>query len=178
MSTTLLEVYWDTHLTGQLWLTDDGMQFEYSENWLNRSDALPLSKKLPLQTKPFSSDAVKIFFCNLLPEEELRKRLSKKYGISEDNYFGLLEKIGGECAGALSVLPKHSSSQESYYDELSNKQLNNMIDNRVDTPFIIGYNNTRTTLAGVQDKLPVFLKNSKIYMPLGWKFSSHILKQY
>lgn len=177
MSTTLLEVYWNNHLTGQLWLADGDMQFEYSEKWLNKPNSLPLSKKLPLQTKPFHSDVVKVFFCNLLPEEELRKHLSKKYGISEDNYFGLLEKIGGECAGALSILPKHSSfSQNSSYEELPNKQLNNMIDNRVDTPFIMGYNNTRMSLAGAQDKLPVFFQNKKVYMPLGWNPSSHILK--
>ena len=175
--TTLLEVYWDDHLTGRLWLENDNMQFEYSESWLNKQNALPLSRRLPLQRKPFSSDAVKIFFCNLLPEEELKKRLSKKYGVSEDNYFGLLEKIGGECAGALSILPKHLSvSQDSSYEELSNEQLNNMIDNRADTPLIMGHNNTRMSLAGAQEKLPVFFKNRKIYMPMGRKPSSHILK--
>ena len=175
--TTLLEVYWNDHLTGRLWLEDDNMQFEYDEGWLNKPSALPLSKRLPLQREPLPSDAVKIFFCNLLPEEELKKRLSKKYGISEDNYFGLLEKIGGECAGALSILPKHlSTSQNSFYEELSNEQIDNMIDGGADTPFIMGHSNTRMSLAGTQEKLPVFFKNRKLYLPVGKNSSSHILK--
>ncbi|MDE0150994.1 MAG: type II toxin-antitoxin system HipA family toxin [Bdellovibrionales bacterium] len=175
--TTLLEVYWGKSLVGQLWLSDDNMQFEYAESWLNNPNALPLSKRLPLQKGSFPSDRVKIFFCNLLPEEELRKRLSKQYGISEDNYFGLLEKIGGECAGALSILPKNFSfSQESSYEELSNQKLNDMIDNRANTPFIISHQSSRMSLAGAQDKLPVFFDNNKVYLPTGWHSSSHILK--
>jgi len=175
--TTLLEVYWNKNLIGQLWLSNDNMQFEYTESWLNNPKALPLSKRLPLQKGPFFSDRVKIFFCNLLPEEELKKRLSKQYGISEDNHFGLLEKIGGECAGALSILPKNFPlSQESSYEELSNQQLNNMIDNRANTPFITSHQSSRMSLAGAQDKLPVFFDKNKAYLPTGWHSSSHILK--
>lgn len=175
--TTLLEVYWGDSLVGQLWLSDDNMQFEYSENWLNNPKALPLSKRLPLQKESFPSDRVKIFFCNLLPEEELKKRLSKQYGISEENYFGLLEKIGGECAGALSILPKNfSSSQESSYEELSHQQLNSMIDNRANIPFIMSHQSSRMSLAGAQDKLPLFFDNNKVHLPTGRLPSSHILK--
>lgn len=175
--TTLLEVYWNKNLTGQLWLSNNNMQFEYTERWLNNPKALPLSKKLPLQREVFPSDRVKIFFCNLLPEEELRKRLSKQYGISEDNYFGLLEKIGGECAGALSILPKNfSSPQNPSYEELSNQKLNDMIDNRASIPFIMSHQSSRMSLAGAQDKLPVFFENNKIHLPIGWLPSSHILK--
>ena len=175
--TTLLEVYWGENLTGQLWLSNEYMQFAYSENWLNKNEALPLSKRLPLQKEPFPPNDVKIFFCNLLPEEELRKRLSKQYGISENNHFGLLEKIGGECAGALSILPKNfSSPQKSSYEELSHQQLNSMIDNRTNIPFIMAHENIRMSLAGAQDKLPVFFENNKVHLPTGWNPSSHILK--
>ena len=175
--TTLLEVYWGNHLTGQLWLSNECMQFAYSESWLNQKEPLPLSKRLPLQKEPLPPDNVKIFFCNLLPEEDIRKRLSKKYSISENNYFGLLEKIGGECAGALSILPKNfSSPQKSSYEEISHQQLNRMIDNRINTPFIIAHQSIRMSLAGAQDKLPVFFKNNKVHLPIGWNLSSHILK--
>ena len=174
---TLLEVYWDRTLTGQLWLDNEDMQFAYNENWLNKKDALPLSVNLPLQKESFPSSTVKIFFCNLLPEEDLRKKLSKKYGISEDNYFGLLEKIGGECAGALSIIPKnYSSPQKPSYQILSNQELNNMIDNRMSTPLIMAREDIRMSLAGAQDKLPVFFKKSNLYLPIRFQPSSHILK--
>lgn len=174
---TLLEVYWDRTLIGQLWLNNDNMQFAYNENWLNKKSALPLSINLPLQKDPFPASAVKIFFCNLLPEEKLRKRLSKKYGISEDNYFGLLEKIGGECAGALSIIPKnYSSPQNPSYQILSHQELNNMIDNRMNTPLIMARDDIRMSLAGAQDKLPVFFKKPNLYLPIGFLPSSHILK--
>ena len=174
---TLLEVYWDSTLIGQLWLDNEDMQFAYSKDWLNNPNALPISINLPLQEKSFSSRAVKIFFCNLLPEEDLRKRLSKKYGISKNNYFGILEKIGGECAGALSITPKnYSPSQSSSYQALSHQELNNMIDNRMTRPLIMARDDIRMSLAGTQDKLPVFFEKKHLYLPIGFKPSSHILK--
>ena len=174
---TLLEVYWDRTLIGQLWLNNEDMQFAYNKDWLNNPKALPISFNLPLQEKPFSSRKVKIFFCNLLPEEDLRKRLSKKYGVSEDNYFGFLEKIGGECAGALSVIPKnYSPSQSSSYQALSHQELNSMIDNRMIRPLIMARDDIRMSLAGAQDKLPVFFEKNHLYLPIGFKPSSHILK--
>ena len=162
---------------GQLWIENANMQFKYTENWLNNSQALPISKRLPLKAGALPPSDVKVFFSNLIPEGEIRKLLAKKYGISVHNTFNLLEKIGGECAGALSVRPPSLPvSEHSSYEELPNEELNSMIHKSPAVPLILGKDNIRLSLAGAQDKLPVFFKDHKIYLPLGEKISSHILK--
>ena len=58
------------------------------------------------------------FSAGLLPEADPRDRIASILGISAGNDFAMLERIGGECAGAVSLLPEEmppapSMSQES-----------------------------------------------------------------
>jgi len=64
-----------------------------------------LSLSLPLQKAPFSTDQATPFFANLLPEGSIRELICRIEGISSRNDMTLLEIIGGECAGAVSILP-------------------------------------------------------------------------
>ena len=60
---------------------------------------------MPLQEEPQTDRVVRPFFSGLLPDEGARQRLAGALGISSGNTFGLLEVIGGECSGALSLYP-------------------------------------------------------------------------
>ena len=175
--TGLLEVYWEKDLVGRLWLENEEMQFEYSKNWLYHKDSIPISPRLPLIPHLPPPMEVKCFFSNLLPESNIRNLLAKKYGISTDNHFSLLKEIGGECAGALSIQPKFLSlDKKPDYKIISHQELNQMIDNRPIAPLLLGQKEIRMSLAGAQDKLPVFFKNNKMYLPQGDLPSSHIFK--
>ena len=44
--------------------------------------------------------AAHAFFVNLLPEGRVREAVARQLGLSATNDFGLLEAVGGECAGA------------------------------------------------------------------------------
>ena len=70
--------------------------------WLERS-RIPLSLSLPLRAAPYLNDESHPFFANLLPEEKIRVVVARNLGISPQNDFGILEKIGGDCAGAVSL---------------------------------------------------------------------------
>ena len=56
----------------------------------------------------YPNQEAKPFFEGLLPEGTLRERIARDLQVSYDNGFGLLAKIGAECAGAVVILPKGS----------------------------------------------------------------------
>jgi serine/threonine-protein kinase HipA len=61
---------------------------------------------------------VKAFFSGLLPDEMIRQRLARYLGLSEKNSFALLEVIGGECAGALSLYPEGQIPPKDRVDDV------------------------------------------------------------
>jgi hypothetical protein len=70
---------------------------------------------LPLTTESYESGKARPFFAGILPEEAPRARITRILGISERNDFAMLERIGGECAGAISVLLKGCSRRKSRF---------------------------------------------------------------
>lgn len=175
-----LMVSFDNMRVGRLWLNEHGVfLFQYEPAWLSDARSFPLSLRLPLRPEPFERDASKPFFVNLLPEADIRLYLASKLGISPGSDFKLLEAIGGDCAGALSVLPEEAvpDSQEGSYVRLPLPELDRMIDDMPRRP-LLGYKDFRLSLAGAQNKLPVYFEDSKIFLPRGSFASSHILKPF
>src|ERR1035441_6816129 len=102
-----LSVYWGQRLAGRLWQDEkSSLRFQYDPSWLSTPGAGQISLRLPLQKEPFDPDHARPFFANLLPEADVRARIARGLGISESNDFKLLEELGGDCAGALSLLPE------------------------------------------------------------------------
>lgn len=58
---------------------------------------------LPLGENPFLKDNSYSYFTNLLPEGKILTVLSRKLQIPVSNQFELLEVVGGDCAGAVSL---------------------------------------------------------------------------
>ena len=57
-------------------------------------------------------------------EEAVRKRTCEKLGISVGNLYELLKRIGGDCAGALTIFPERKSPiQRDDYKPISQEQL-------------------------------------------------------
>ena len=103
-----LSVYLHNCLAGYLWLSDTSrFSFQYNPGYLENPDAIPLSLSLPMTETPYVNDTARPFFSNLLPEGDVRSLIAKIKQISEQNDFKLLEAIGGECAGAVSIIPEH-----------------------------------------------------------------------
>lgn len=173
-----LDVYLYGRRVGQL-LLDSSRRFvfQYDESWLASGNALPLSLALPLRKEPYPDDEARPFFANLLPESSVRRALARRLGISEENDFALLEAIGGECAGAVTVLPSGTELPATgKYQPLTDEELIARVDSLPNRPFLVGEEGVRLSLAGAQNKLPVYLEEERIYLPLGEYPSSHILK--
>ncbi|MBI4669438.1 MAG: type II toxin-antitoxin system HipA family toxin [Elusimicrobia bacterium] len=173
-----LNVHWGGYLVGRLWVDEkNDFVFQYDSGWLEGKKAIPLSVRLPLQKEPFDDNSARIFFANLLPEGDVREAITRLYQISPGNNFKLLEILGGECAGAVSLVPegKKPDSGGSYVP-LPWEELDRMIDRMPQYPLLTAKGELRLSLAGAQHKLPVFVKGQELYLPKGSYASSHILK--
>ncbi len=172
-------------LAGHLRLIDGKLSFAYTEAYVANPKAIKLSFALPLQTEAFDEQRSKAFFGGLLPEGKLRLLLSKQFGVSKKNDFALLKEIGGECAGAVSlVLEKeqiHPQNKATIKWLLQN-ELATLIEQLPQRPMMAGQDGLRLSLAGAQDKLPVCVSKSvdksELYvgLPSDTYPSSHILK--
>ncbi|MBI5451275.1 MAG: type II toxin-antitoxin system HipA family toxin [Gammaproteobacteria bacterium] len=151
--------------------------FIYDQEWLTNTAAVPLSLHLPLHAEPFADEQARPFFANLLPESDLRRALARKLGLSEQNDFALLEAVGGECAGAVSLLPDNMPLPDTgSYRILNEDDLNALVDELPTRPMLAGEQGIRLSLAGAQNKLPVHFDGQHISVPLDNAPSSHILK--
>jgi serine/threonine-protein kinase HipA len=177
-----LNVWTNGHHVGYLWRDERNvMGFQYSEEWLENPVRFPVSRTLPLQVDPYEpgteNSVAHNYFANLLPEADSRKRICREKKISLENDFELLRAIGGECAGALSVLGDEPQDEISQYRLLNDDELTELLNTR--NPAIVvggGSSPPRLSLAGAQDKAPVKYDAGKIYIPLNNSISTHILK--
>ena len=175
-----LDVYLFEHLVGNLAQVNGRLSFSYTPDWLARNDARPLSHSLPLQAAPFDDRATRPFFAGLLPEGDKRKLVAQALQVSRQNDFALLDGIGGECAGAVTllepgqVLPALQSPPAVRW--LDDAQLLRLLDEMPQRPMLAGEDGLRLSLAGAQDKLPVVAEGERIGLPLLGTPSTHIIK--
>ena len=172
-----LNVYWHKDIVGILQLDEKRrFVFQYAPEWLKQENAMPLSLSLPLQAEVYSDDQARPFFANLLPESELRRTIARKLGLSEQNDFALLEAVGGECAGAISLSEGPLADDNSRYRLLDDEQLNTLVEELPKRPMLAGEEGIRLSLAGAQNKLPVYFDGKQVSLPMGTAASTHILK--
>jgi serine/threonine-protein kinase HipA len=178
--TDRLSVWWDGRISGCLYLGPDGETlFAYDAAWLADPKAPALSFSLPKQAEPFKRSAVQAFFGGILPEEGQRTAIARALGVSADNEFRLLETLGGEVAGALTLLPegeKPASLSDAAPKLLDNDALVQLLDHLPLRPMLAGEGGLRLSLAGAQSKLPVLLIDGQIALPAPGQPTSHILK--
>jgi len=174
-----LDVYQHRELVGHL-IQDDGgqMVFDYAESWLQKPDATPLSHSLPLRRERFKRNECRGYFAGILPEESKREIIARNLGISERNDYAMLERIGGECAGAVTFIPAGESlpALDDRYRALSAHELAGILKELPRRPLLAGETGIRLSLAGAQDKIAVRVEGDAISLPLGGAPSTHILK--
>ena len=142
----------------------------------------PVSQSLPIRAEPFDDRATRPFFAGLLPEGGKRRQIAKTLQISKQNDYALLESLGGECAGAVTLLEPGQLPQALDAPRevrwLDHTQLLQTLDEMPLRPMRAGEDGLRLSLAGAQDKLPVVLDANSIQigLPLNGSPSTHILK--
>lgn len=164
---------------GSLYCNPEGrMSFTYDIDWLQADGAYPISVSLPLREQAYPPERAHCFFANLLPEGLVRQTVCREFGISEDNDFGLLSRIGHECAGALWIGSGEPPDPRTWrYEPVTDDELVSF--SRAGGVFssLVGKGRLRLSLAGAQDKLPVALSNDGyLLLPMDATPSTHILK--
>lgn len=152
--------------------------FSYAPNWFTNPKAIALSANLPLTEQIFTGDNVTAFFENLLPEGDVLNFISKAAQISQGNIFGLLERFGGDTAGAFSILPDGMEpSGEPHYLPVTPEAIKAWFERSRGIPLDISGEQARMSLSGAQDKMTVFIDDQgNLSIPLGAAPSSHIIK--
>jgi serine/threonine-protein kinase HipA len=174
-----LDVYLHKDFVGHLIQNEGGqMVFNYAESWLEKPGACPLSQSLPLRKERFTRKECRGFFAGILPEESKRDIIARNLGISARNDYAMLERIGGECAGAVIFVPAGEPLPERNYDyrKLSTAELIAILKELPRRPLLAGERGVRLSLAGAQDKVAVRIEKDGVSLPLGGAPSTHILK--
>ena len=175
-----LEVWLFADRVGTLALVEGRLNFRYNPDWLSRPNAVTLSSSLPLQTELFDDHQTRPFFAGLLPEGQMRRLIARQFQVSGQNDFALLDRIGGECAGAVTFLePGQALPAPNQGDDvqwLSDEEVVAILDELPHRPMLAGKDGLRLSLAGAQDKLPVVFDGARLGLPRNGTPSSHILK--
>ena len=186
MPTKELEVMLGDVPVGTLVRTRTGARFAYAEDIVARYPGFPvLSISLPVKRRAFAEGLTASWFSGLLPEGGRLERICRELRCSEFDYFGILEQIGWECAGAISIRAKgfEPSCAEKLVtlseDDLANR-LKSLPDLARSAPL------TRVSLGGFQDKLVLQAKKLQVergvvraaewVLPDASTISTHILK--
>lgn len=156
------------------------MRFSYEPEYLAESSAMPLSRSLPLRQEPFDTETTTVFFENLLPPDQVRRKLGPMLHISRHNIFGFLEALGGDCAGAISLWPEDASQKaesvprlETLDEDAASMVLKSLRKRPLYVNGVAGY---RISGSGAQNKLIARIVDGRIALPLFGMPSTHIIK--
>ncbi|XHS79708.1 HipA domain-containing protein [Burkholderiaceae bacterium UC74_6] len=181
MSKRELNVWLNDRLIGRISEGNDLWEFAYEPAWASAEDSFDLGPGLPRSTLEHADGGtlrpVQWYFDNLLPEEHLRIQLSKQAGIrGGDDAFALLQYLGAESAGSLTLLPPDQSPPNAPGQKpLPDTELSRRIQDLSRHPLSEGAPK-RMSLAGAQNKLPVIYKGDQLFEPVASEASTHILK--
>lgn len=182
-----LAVWFEQKLVGNIRRSGRGRSgrtdiiFQYAPAWLEDKGTFPISLSLPFQSLPFGKEVSSNFFDNLLPEETVRKHVADANRLPVEDIFGLLQAIGADCAGALSILNpgEQPCPQEYAYKLIPPEALPEFLARQRTAPLGIGKNSVRLSLAGAQSKVSLLLSNDtppQYKLPLGGAPGTHIVK--
>jgi len=166
-----LNVYLCGEKTGVL-SGDDLLQlrFQYDAN------AAPLSVRLPVRAEAYPHAMAYPFFENLTPEGEAFDILTKDHA-SGNKVFSILDRFGGDCAGAVAFYETRPHNNDEAPREISSAKMAHIIDTLPLDPLLTGMDNPpRLSLAGAQSKFAVYKTNGKYYRSSDKYPTTHIIK--
>ncbi len=162
----------------------DGFTLRYREAWAQLPQAFAFSPHLPFGQATHGA-SVKNFFSNLLPEGRPLEALSFAHQVSQYDVFGILRKVGRDCAGALVIVEDATTPLEAAafnaddYEPVSESELQERIEasRAQDVPLMAWQGTQRMSLPGVQNKLGVYMaQNGALQLAKDSAPTSHILK--
>jgi serine/threonine-protein kinase HipA len=172
-----LPIYFESRLVGKIHVDRTGPSFTYDPAWVGLRGAFPISLTMPLQAERITSDVFLPWAANLLPENQQLRTLGEILGMARSDVVGLLSTIGGETAGALSFGQPGRTGSFFWRPVGTSDDLERLIEELPNKPFLVGDEGVSMSLAGAQTKLAVALNGEgQICVPTAGSPSTHILK--
>ena len=172
-----LPVYFEQRLVGTIDVDKRGPGFTYDADWIGLRGAFPISTTMRFKSERIPSDTFLPWAANLLPESEQLRTLGQVLGMARSDVIGLLSAIGGDTAGALSVGQPGRTSSMRWRPVSTREELERIIEDLPNKPFLVGEEGVSMSLAGAQAKLAVAVnEDGHICIPMNGSPSTHILK--
>ncbi len=110
-----LDVYLDGILAGHLTQSATGnLTFRYDDRYREANDPTPLSLSMPLATVVHRKRVVLPWLQGLLPDnDDALRAMARRFGVSPNNPFALLEHVGADAAGAVQITPRGASATDA-----------------------------------------------------------------
>ena len=172
-----LPVYFEQRRVGTIDVDKSGPGFTYESSWIALRGAFPISTRMPLTPDRIGADIFLPWAANLLPENEQLRTLGQLLGMARSDVIGLLSAIGGDTAGALSIGQPGRTSSVQWRPVGTPHDLERVLEDLPNKPFLVGDEGVSMSLAGAQSKLAVAVgEGGCICIPMNGSPSTHILK--
>jgi serine/threonine-protein kinase HipA len=172
-----IPVFYEAHRVGTIEAQDDGASFVYERAWLSTEGAFPISILMPLSPNRAPPCVLEPWVANLLPQGAQLRTLAGQLGVAPDDAFAILEKMGRDTAGALSIGQPGSTSPGGWDPVADEAALERIVDELPQRTLLAGEARVSMTLAGGRSKLPVAVDaDGRICIPRDGAPSTHILK--
>src|ERR1700726_796491 len=162
-----LPVYFEQRRVGAIDVDKSGPGFRYDPDWVVLRGAFPISITMPLKSERIASEIFLPWAANLLPESEQLRTLGQLLGMARSDVIGLLSAIGGDTAGALSIGQPGRTSSVQWRPVGPPDELEKIMEDLPNKPFLVGEEGVSMSLAGAQSKLAVAIDASgRICIPM------------
>ncbi len=165
-----LPVYVHKSLVGTLRFDGD-YRFSYDNEWLLRG--FPISPNIPFSGEA-SSDTIVNFIVNFFPEGDAFDILLENLSVRKSNVHAVLKEIGSDLTGAITF--GEPSQDESQLRLITSDEIAERLNSGEDRDILVWDGKYRLSVAGVQRKLNVLVKDAQLYLADGKWSSTHILK--
>lgn len=174
-----LQVTYGDDVIGTLALdsTTNLLKLSYTAQWQQQGFAI--SPHLPLNNL-HAPEVAYNYLDNALPEGEARKLLAENLGVSEKNVYSQVRAIGNDLAGAIVFRPVQAEQidrTQPTFRLIEEAELIERLNIKEEFGLLTWDDKPRLSVAGVQDKLNVFIDNAgNLGFGDGSLCSTHILK--
>lgn len=154
------------------------LKLKYNEYW--QRNGFAISPSLPLSNQ-HSAEAAYNYLDNVLPEGTARILLAERIGVSEKNVYSQVRELGKDLAGAITFNkidnPGSQKDDLPTFRVLEKDELETRLDHKDELGLLTWDDKPRLSVAGVQDKLNVFIDDhNRIGFGDGSLCSTYILK--
>lgn len=157
-----------------------GMSMAYTD--IAQPLGAPLvSMSMPVASQRYGNKTTRPFFHGLLPEGEARSIIAYDLGLDSSNDMGLLQALGKDCAGALTIQsadePVPAKVAAAGREALQSMEIEKLLAALPIHPLGFDGKKVRVSLAGIQPKLLLAKTlDGQWSLPTDGVISTHILK--